>query len=90
MNGRIVRDFRILKALERRGFVKLNGTPQSRERHWSGLPVRVITVSEGDKLDNWYTPFEYNGHEYRISYFDGCFHPFVVQLDTTAIRPSFV
>ena len=84
----IVGDFRTLKALERAGYVTLNGSPKSRERHWTGAYVRVITVGEGPKLSRWYDPFTHRGVEYRIKYFDGCFHPFVVR--TGVPLPSFV
>lgn len=81
----IVRDYRILKALERRGFII---TRDGRERHWSGHVVRNYFVREGPKLENWWQPFEYKGSDYRIEYFDGCFHPFVVRIGVP--RPSFV
>lgn len=88
--GSIVRDFRTLKALERKGFITCDGNPKSRERHWTGAAVRVITCHEGPRLNHWYDRFTHNGHEYQLQYFDGCFHPFVVRLDTSAPRPSFV
>jgi hypothetical protein len=89
-NGKIVGDFRTLKALERAGFVQLNGDPNSRERHWTGASVRVLTVSEGSKPHNWSERFKHRGHEYQIQYFDGCFKPFVVRLDIEQARPRFI
>jgi hypothetical protein len=33
-----------------------------------------------DKLyKHWFDRFEYNGRRYKIEYFNGCFHPFVVE-----------
>lgn len=85
----IVGDFRTLNALERAGYIRLNGSPRSRERHWTGAPVREITVKAGDKLPDWWMPFKHRGKEYRIEYFDGCFKPFVVRVDGSP-KPSFV
>ena len=46
----IVRDYRILRALERRGFIVCKPGVQ---RHWSGLKVRSYFVSEGPKLEHY-------------------------------------
>lgn len=86
----IVSDFRTLKGMERQGFIICNGRPRSRERHWTGRYVRVITVQEGPKLTNWYDVFTYRGKDYRIRYFDGCFKPFVIRLDSALRLPYFV
>jgi hypothetical protein len=79
MSG-IVRDHRILAGMERAGFIERNGRAGQTERHWTGRQVKVITVSAGPKLEKSYQPFTYKGKQYKISYFDGCFHPFVVEL----------
>ncbi len=84
----IVGDFRILKALERRGFITCDGSPRQTTRHWTGRQVRVINCHEGPKLENWYQPFTYKGVEYRLQYFDGCFAPFVVRRGVPT--PQFV
>ena len=84
----IVSDFRTLKGMERQGFVILRGGPNSRERHWTGLQVKVITVKPGDRLNDWGQPFTYRGNQYRIEYFDGCFHPFVTRVGVA--KPAFV
>jgi len=81
----IVNDYRILKAMERRGFIK---TRDGHSRHWTGRTVRNYFVEAGDKLAYWGSPFTYKGKEYRIKYFDGCFHPFVVEIGKPT--PSFV
>ena len=84
----IVSDHRTLRGMEIAGFIDRHGMASSRERHWSGATVKVITVSPGPKLTNWYDVFNYKGVDYRIRYFDGCFHPFVTRLD--ADLPKFV
>jgi hypothetical protein len=84
----IVTDFRTLNALQRAGYILLNGSARAKERHWTGWRVRVYHVRPGDKLDHWYSPFVHNGVEYRLEYFDGCFKPFVVK--TGVPRPAFV
>jgi hypothetical protein len=72
----IVRDYRILRALERRGFIVCR---DGRQRHWTGMRVRNYFVAEGPKLAAWWSEFEYKGKRYKLEYFDGCFHPFVVE-----------
>jgi hypothetical protein len=84
----IVNNFKILYALERRGYVILHGRHDDRERHWTGAKVRVIHVSEGPKLEHWYDEFEHRGQRYRLRYFDGCFHAFVTRVG--AQLPAFV
>ena len=84
----IVADHKTLAAMERKGFIVRNGKGRDRERHWTGEMVPVITVAPGPKLEQWYTPFEFNGVMYRIKYFSGCFKPFVVRLNVP--QPDFV
>ena len=86
----IVSDFRTLRGMEIQGFVKLMGSPKSRERHWTGQYVRITHVHPGPKLDNWWEVFKHRGTEYRIEYFDGCFHPFVVRTAYQSSKPKFV
>ena len=77
MGWKIVRDFRTLNALEKRGFVRLYGGPKSRTRHWTGLMVREIRVQAGGKLESRYQEFQFRKRTFRIQYFDGSFYPFV-------------
>jgi hypothetical protein len=81
----IIRDYRILKALERRGFIVCK---DGISRHWTGRSVRNYFVDSGPKLRYASDRFEYKGKRYQIQYFDGCFHPFVVE-DGNPV-PSFV
>lgn len=76
---------RTLRAIAKQGFISWQ---DGRERHWTGLTVKRRWVAPGNKLVNWYDTFRYRGHEYRLRYVDGCFHPFVFRLD--AHIPSFV
>ena len=84
----IIRDHRILAGMERQGFILRNGSPRLTERHWTGVQVPVITVKPGPKLRYGNEIFKYRGSEYRIMYFDGCFHPFVTRVG--APLPAFV
>ena len=77
----IVTDHRTLRGMETAGFINRNGSPKSRERHWTGASVRVYHVSEGPKLKHWSQVFSYKGKAYQLRYIDGCFHPFVATLD---------
>lgn len=81
----IVKDYRILKALERRGFIVCK---DGYARHWTGHTVRNYFVAAGPKLENRFEPFEYKGKQYKIEYFDGCFYPFVIEAGKSV--PAFV
>jgi hypothetical protein len=76
----IVSDHRTLRGMEIAGFIVRDGKPSDRVRHWSGLRARVITCHAGPKLENYYDTFTYKGEEYRLTYIDGCFAPFVVKV----------
>lgn len=76
---------RTLRAMQRAGWIEW---PDVVERHWTGQRVRSRWVREGPKLETWWQTFRYRGHEYRLRYVDGCFHPFVFRAD--AQPPSFV
>ena len=84
----IITDHRILRGMETKGFIVRDGSARSTERHWTGRQVKVVTCHEGPKLRHWYDVFTHKGVDYRLRYFDGCFHPFVTRLD--ADLPSFV
>lgn len=88
--GAIVTDHRTLRGMEIKGFIDRNGTAKSRERHWSGATARICHVQPGPRFANcnWWEPFKYRGKEYRLEYFDGCFHCFVVELGKP--KPKFV
>lgn len=81
----IIKDYRILRALERRGFIVCKDGVGT---HWTGQKVRNYFVEAGPNLKNWSDRFEYNGKRYKIEYFDGCFKPFVVEDGKPT--PSFV
>lgn len=88
----IVTDHRTLRGMEIAGFIQRNGSPKSRERHWTGAKARICHVTPGPRFDNcdWWEPFKYKGIEYRLQYFDGCFKPFVTRLDCALKLPRFV
>lgn len=88
MGQSIIRDHRVLGGMERAGFIIRNGGPKSRERHWSGASVPVITVEPGPKLRYSGDVFTYKGTQYRLKYFDGCFKPFVTRYG--AVLPAFI
>ena len=81
----MVTDKRKLQGMVRHGFIEWS---DARERHWTGATVRRRWVAPGPKLASWYETFTYRGREYRLQYFDGCFHPFVVEVGKP--QPSFV
>ena len=78
--GAIVTSHKTLAKMEELGFIVRNGKPGETERHWTGARVPVITVKEGKALKHWNEEFEYKGAKYRLKYFDGCFHPFVIKV----------
>ena len=81
----MVTDYRTLNGMARQGFIVFQ---PGFDRHWTGLRAKRCFVAEGPKLEAWYQPFVYRGHEYRLHYVDGCFHPFVFRTD--AHVPAFV
>lgn len=76
---------RTLRAMARAGWILWE---DGRERHWTGLTVKRRHVQPGPKLDDWSQTFCYRGHDYRLRYVDGCFHPFVFRVG--ARIPEFV
>lgn len=86
--GTIVTDHRTLRGMEIQGFITRDGGAKSTERHWTGARVKVITCHGGPKLKDWHDVFTYKGVQYRLKYFDGCFHPFVTRVG--ADLPTFV
>lgn len=86
----IVTDHRMLRGMEIKGFIIRNGGPKSSEKHWTGLQVKILHVTKGPRLENWYDVFSYRGTDYRLRYFDGCFKPFVTRLDAGLSLPQFV
>lgn len=76
----IVNNINTLRGMARRGFISLHPMTWKVERHWTGMMVRNVFVQEVPGRQ-WNAPFEYKGKKYRLRYFEGCFHPFVVTLD---------
>ena len=74
---KIVNHLSVLKAMEHAGHIKLHPDTGHLVKHWTGPKVTAYYVDHGDIT----TQFEYKGKQYRLKYFDGCFHPFVVLLD---------
>lgn len=84
----IVSNLRTLKAMARKGHIKLHEETGQKVRHWTGRTVTACYVDGKETGDRWYEPFEYKGTKYRLQYFDGCFCPFVCTVDTP--RGGFV
>ena len=71
----MVKNISILKAMERRGFIKFcDQTGEYIYTLYSNIKHRCYYVDDGER------DFIYNGKHYGIKYFDGCFNPFVVEL----------
>lgn len=78
-----------LRSLQRAGWIEWD--EHARDRHWTGQTARRLWVRAGARLVNRWDRFEHRGRAYKLEYFDGCFHPFVVRVDDPAlVRPSFV
>lgn len=60
----IVKNLNTLKAMERKGLIKLN-TDTDRFKYVDSSPQAI---------------FEYKGNKYTLTYFSGCFNPYVIQL----------
>ena len=91
MHGRIITDGRTLRAMARHGWIEWE---PSTDKHWTGRMARRFFVSPGwrhhSELPNWFNEWEYRKGRYRLTYVDGCFHPFVMRLDVSDTRPEFV
>ena len=56
----VIRDLRVLKAMARRGFIKLHDLTGKSVRHWTGLYVRASFVDDvGPALKGFWQSFEY-------------------------------
>lgn len=73
----VVCDMRVLKAMERRGFITLHHQTGEKVGHWTGMTCRAWYVDGPGPDVHPYKPFEYKGVQYELRYFDGCFHQFV-------------
>jgi hypothetical protein len=75
----VVKNMNILKAMQKAELITFCkdtgnkvGVPFS-----SGKRTAYYVNDYGPKANN--LSFEFKGNFYRVQYFDGCFHPFVVQ-----------
>lgn len=82
----LITDGRQLAGMARQGWIVWERGRQ--DRHWTGVTVKRVWVQPGPKLAHTCEPFTYRGVEYRLTYVDGCFHPFVSRIGVPL--PSFV
>lgn len=68
-----------LKAMARAGLIKLHADTGKKVRHWSGQITTAYYID--DVCAGVCRPFKFLGREYTLKYFDGCFCPFVVDID---------
>jgi hypothetical protein len=64
--------------MARAGFVKLHADTGKEVCHWTG---QIVTACYVDGIGSSLEPFVYKGRHYRLKYYDGCFSPFVVDMD---------
>lgn len=70
-----VRNINTLRAMERRGFIKLhNQTGSKITGLYSKNTFTCYYIDEGLSF------FDYNGKKYGVRFFSGCFCPYVVEL----------
>lgn len=74
----VVRNIRTLKAMEKKGFIKLLPETGTKIKTLSGSIITCCYVH--DYADGEFGEFVYNKQKYRLKYFDGCFYPFVVAI----------
>jgi len=74
----VVPDLDTLKAMARAGLIKPHADTGRRVRHWTG---QIVTACYVDGIGSSLEPFVYKGRHYRLKYYDGCFSPFVVDMD---------
>lgn len=81
---KIVHDLRVIKAMAKKGLVELSQDTGEKVRHWTGRTVKAVYISSGPY------EFEYKSKRYGVRFFDGCFNPFVVDLEDPSPKASFV
>jgi hypothetical protein len=72
----IVKDMRTLKAMQKRGFVTFCNQTGSKIHGLYSSNMFVCYYVDSAK-----SHFVYNGKTYTEKYFDGCFFPFVVEVE---------
>ena len=76
MNRRtVVPPVATLRRMAAAGLIELHADTGKKVVHWSGSMVTAYYV-ESARAE----PFEFEGRQYRLKYFDGCFCPFVVDV----------
>jgi len=80
----IITDIPTLRAMARQSGLVLHEDTGKKVRHWTGQMVTACYVSgDGPQTITW------QGKQYRLEYFDGCFRPFVVEVGNSN-KPGFV
>ena len=74
---KIVRDMRTLNAMAKRGLIKLDKST-GETVWWNGQSSKAYYVDDYGDNAQWPGVFEYKGNRYTLTYFDGCFCPYVV------------
>ena len=70
----VVKNMNTLKAMERKGFIKLhNQTGSKITGLYGGRSFTCYYIDEGRYS------FEYKGRKYGVEFFSGCFCPYVVK-----------
>lgn len=69
----------VLKAMAKAGLIKLHSDTGKRVGHWTGQTVTAYYID--DVCDGVQQPFTHDGRQYRLKFFDGCFYPFVVDIE---------
>lgn len=72
----VIRDIKLLKQMEKKGFVKFH--------HQTGTKIHGLydrNLFTCTYVDEAHPLFEFNGNFYGQKYFDGCFCPYVVKYE---------
>ena len=81
----IVRSIATLKAMAKKGLIKLHNQTGTKIKGLYGGKSFTCTYID-DRGEGVPFTFEFKGAHYQVKYFDGCFCPYVVQVPT----PKFV
>ena len=76
----VVPNRELLRDMAKAGLIELHSDFKlGKVRHWTGQMTPVYYV--GGVCDGVKQPFEFRGRMYELKYFDGCFAPFVIDIE---------
>ena len=79
---KIISNMNTLRALERRGYIKLPKECGTVSRGFLGGTHKHSYVNDGPALRRWFEKFKLGKRTFQLRYVDGCFFPFVAEINS--------